>query len=119
MASYVEIERLAALVRARRGKKGLRQVAAEIEGVSPSTLSRVENGKTPDIDTFLKLCDWLEISPNELIKSTQETEPPPELSELSMIEMQLRASKELDPTMAKALADMVKAAAESAPDRND
>ena len=119
MASYVEIERLAALVRTKRGKKGLRQVAAEIEGVSPSTLSRVENGKTPDMDTFLKLCDWLEIAPNVLIKSTQEAESPPKLSELGMIEMQLRASKELDPTMAKALADMVKAAAESATDRND
>ncbi|NEP84828.1 MAG: helix-turn-helix transcriptional regulator [Okeania sp. SIO3B3] len=108
------MDRLAALIRSKRGNKGLRQIAAEIDGVSSSTLSRVENGKTPDMDTFLKLCDWLEISPNSLIISTLDTESPPEISELDTIVMQLRANKELDPTMAKALADMVRAAAENA-----
>lgn len=113
MASYVEIERLAALLKAKRGKRGLREIAVEMGEVSPSTLSRVENGKMPDMDTFLRVCDWLEIAPSELIKSPK-VSAPPEVSSLDMIEVQLRASKELEPTMAKALADMVKAAAQNA-----
>lgn len=28
-------------------------------GVSPATLSRVENGKVPDLETFSKVCRWL------------------------------------------------------------
>ena len=33
--------------------------AAENIGVSRATLSRVENGKTPDIFTLAKLCRWM------------------------------------------------------------
>ena len=36
----------------------MREAAKEI-GVSPATLSRVENGKVPDLDTFGKVCAWL------------------------------------------------------------
>lgn len=61
MVSYLDIERLASLVRSKRGSRGLRETAKEIGNVSPSTLSRVENGKTPDMDTFLAICDWLEV----------------------------------------------------------
>ena len=28
-------------------------------GISHSTICRVENGSTPDIDTYCKLCKWL------------------------------------------------------------
>ena len=28
-------------------------------GVSPSTLSRIENGHEPDINTFATVCEWL------------------------------------------------------------
>src|SRR5262245_22351598 len=100
MASYVEIERLAVLLKAKRGKRGLREIADEMGEVSPSTLSRIENGKMPDMDTFLRVCDWLEIAPSELIKS-QKVSTLPEVSSLDMIEVQLRASKELEPAMAK------------------
>jgi len=35
-----------------------RQAAMQI-GISASTLSRIEKGKLPDADTFLKICDWI------------------------------------------------------------
>jgi len=38
---------------------GVRAVSKEI-GVSPATLSRIENGKTPDIETLAMVCQWLE-----------------------------------------------------------
>ncbi|WP_366146292.1 helix-turn-helix domain-containing protein, partial [Crocosphaera sp.] len=44
MGNYLDIERLTNLVRSKRGSRGLRETAAEIGNVSPSTISRVENG---------------------------------------------------------------------------
>jgi transcriptional regulator with XRE-family HTH domain len=43
---------------------GLREFAKQI-GISTSTLSRVENGKQPDIETFFKICYWMKKSSNE------------------------------------------------------
>lgn len=54
----VRIERLAKRIQERRAGKGIRAVAQEV-GVSPATLSRVENGKVPDLETFSKICIWL------------------------------------------------------------
>lgn len=107
MKNHLNAERLANLVRSKRGNRGLRDTAKEIGNVSPSTISRVENGKTPDMDTFLALCDWLEVPPAELINSTEEKKnsDTPEA-----IEIQLRADKNLDPAIADALASLVKAA---------
>lgn len=38
------------------------EVACAEIGISKATLSRIENGKTPEIDTFLKICDWLGVN---------------------------------------------------------
>lgn len=107
MRNYLDIERLANLVRSKRSSRGLRETAKEIGNVSPSTISRVENGKTPDMDTFLALCDWLEVPPAELIKNTEDEEA---LNTPEAITIQLRADKNLDPAIANALASLVKAA---------
>ncbi len=42
----------------------LRQAAADA-GVSFMTLSRVESGSQPDLATFMKLCGWLRVPPEE------------------------------------------------------
>lgn len=60
------IEQLGPMLKERRGSRGIRAVAAEI-GVSIATLSRVETGKQPDLDTFSKLCRWLNIDPGEVL----------------------------------------------------
>lgn len=54
----IRIDQLAQRISERRAGKGVREAAAEV-GVSPATLSRVENGKVPDLETFSKICSWL------------------------------------------------------------
>ncbi|MEL6438529.1 MAG: helix-turn-helix domain-containing protein [Cyanobacteria bacterium J06621_8] len=105
--NHFNIEKLANLVRSKRGNRGLRETAKEIGNVSPSTISRVENGKTPDMDTFLALCNWLEVPAAELMGNTEEKE---DVNTPEAIEIQLRADKNLDPAIADALASLVKAA---------
>jgi len=107
MGSYLDTKRLANLVRSKRGSRGLRETALIIGNVSPSTISRVENGKIPDMDTFLALCDWLGVPPAQLIKNTEGEEA---LDTPEVISIQLRADKNLDPAIANALASLVKAA---------
>ncbi|KYC41368.1 transcriptional regulator [Scytonema hofmannii PCC 7110] len=104
------MNQLATIVRTKRGTRGLRETAKEIGNISPSTLSRVENGKMPDMETFLLLCDWLEVPPAELIKNTEEAGNPSVLETPDAIAIQLRADKNLDPAIANALASLVKAA---------
>ena len=116
MKSNLDAERLANLVRSKRGSRGLRETAKEIGNVSPSTISRVENGKTPDMDTFFTLCDWLEIPPAELMKNTAGKD---KVDTPEAIEIQLRADKNLDPAIADALASLVKAAYKDLSQKND
>jgi DNA-binding Xre family transcriptional regulator len=57
---------LGKLVRDRRGAHRLRDTAKAI-GISAPTLMRIENGRLPDIETFGKVCHWLEIQPGDLL----------------------------------------------------
>jgi transcriptional regulator with XRE-family HTH domain len=107
MANYLDMDKLANLVRNKRLTRGLRETAKEIGNVSPSTISRVENGKTPDMETFLALCDWLEVPAAELIKNTEDEKAP---NTPEAITIQLRADRNLDPAIANALASLVTAA---------
>ncbi|MEH1802141.1 MAG: helix-turn-helix transcriptional regulator [Nostoc sp.] len=109
MTIYLDLETLASLVRKKRGSKGLREAAteiAELGSASPSTLSRVENGKMPDMETFLALCNWLQVPPAEFFKNTEEVQ----LSTPDAIAIQLQADNNLDPAIANALASLIKAA---------
>jgi len=54
MAGDINVRELAALVRSKRGLRGLRATAQEI-GISAATLSRVEQAKTPDLETLTAL----------------------------------------------------------------
>ncbi|MDJ1175360.1 helix-turn-helix domain-containing protein [Roseofilum capinflatum] len=110
MGSSLNMSRLATLVRTKRGNKGLRETARQIGKVSPSTLSRVENGKMPDMETFLLLCDWLQVPPAELIENSEEPQVSTDMDASEAIAIQLRADKNLDPATANALAALVKAA---------
>lgn len=58
----IKIQQLAQHIQAHRAGKGIRAAAAEV-GVSPATLSRVENGNIPDLETFGKICSWLNEDP--------------------------------------------------------
>ncbi len=56
----VRLDKLPAMLKARRKLKrvSVRDAAFEAN-TSPSTLSRVENGTTPDAEAFLKLSAWV------------------------------------------------------------
>lgn len=55
-------------IKRKRGDRSLRAVKKEIPGVSFPTLSRLERGKMPDVNTFLRVCDWLDYLPSYFVK---------------------------------------------------
>jgi transcriptional regulator with XRE-family HTH domain len=115
MAADINVRELAALVRTKRGLRGLRTTAQEI-GVSAATLSRVEQGKAPDLDTLTALCRWLETSPNSFLvgeRSDEATDSsamphPPGMSTPEVIAAHLRADKDLPAEAAETLAAMIR-----------
>ena len=46
--------------------------AAKIANVSASTISRIENRKSFDMETFVKLCFWLKAEPSKYFQITKE-----------------------------------------------
>jgi len=57
----INLDRLAGAIRSRRGSKPLTEVETE-SGVPASTLNRIEKAQsTPDLSTFSRLCDWLDM----------------------------------------------------------
>ena len=66
------LKSLGRLVARKRGKVGIRATAREI-GLSPATLSRVENGHMPDLANFTKICRWLEVDPARVLGFEPET----------------------------------------------
>lgn len=111
MENSIDFARLAKLMKAKRGDRGLREIAVEIGDISPSTLSRIEGERVTDmaLSTFLLICNWLKIAPWELTEQTHDN-PPPDLDVADSLELQLRAAPDLDPQTARLLAEMFKAA---------
>lgn len=64
----ITLETMGQRLAAKRGSHGIRETAKEI-GISPATLSRVERGNMPDLQTFKRICDWLEIDPGTVLGS--------------------------------------------------
>lgn len=99
----VTLENLGTIVRDKRGSRGLRVVASEI-GTSAPTLSRIESGKMPDLQTFSKLCRWLEIDPASLLGVTPRTLTN---QQPDMVVAHLRADREIAQETAAALANAI------------
>ena len=82
-----------------------KQVAGE-SGVSASTLTRMAQGKRPDVDGMAALVSWSGLKTDDFIRSeTKQAEPEP----LAMISTYLRADKNLSPASAAALDEVVRA----------
>lgn len=101
MSYSLDTQKLSEMIKSKRGSKGLRLLASEI-GVSASTLSRVEQGNLPDIDTYLRLCEWLEVSTDFFTNSNSNLENVQE-----GVIAHLRADKTLPPATAEALIQMI------------
>lgn len=93
------------LVREKRGVRGIREVAAEI-GISYATLSRVENGKVPDLETFSKICQWLELDPSEIL-GCGKNKPDKTKEGGATVLAHFRADKDLNPDTLQALTEIV------------
>ena len=107
----VDVEALYDALDAKRKAQGQswREVAEAI-GVSASTLTRMGQGASPDIEGFAKMVGWLSVSADEFIDGpkTKASKKPEDL--LVVVSRHLRASKELDPRSAKALENIIQAA---------
>lgn len=100
----VTLQTLGRILADRRGERGIRAVAKEI-GISHATLSRVERGYMPDLETFSKICKWLEVDPGEMLgcKTSQKPAVP-------NVSVHFRKDQALAPKTAQALANMILAA---------
>lgn len=103
------LQTLGRKLRERRGGRGIRLVAAEL-GVSAATLSRVERGYLPDLDTFGKICRWLEIDPGEVLRVRAREAPTGNPSAA----VHFRKDHAISATTAAALANLILAAQRAA-----
>lgn len=116
--TLLNIVELAEYVKKRREDEDLsiRQVS-EITQISPSTLSRIENGVcTPDSDTLAKLTNWLGIPVDRLMKGellpqiSNKSNLSPYTSTMEAVEAHLRADPKLNVETAKALTELFRVA---------
>lgn len=93
---------------AQRVSKGLnwKDVATQ-SGVSASTLTRMAQGKRPDVDSLAALIAWSGLDVDDYIRFE---EPKPESETLAKITTYLRTDRNLSPESATALEEMIKAA---------
>lgn len=87
----------------KRGDRGVRETAVEV-GISPATLSRVERGYLPDLETFGKVCRWLDVDPGEVLGVK------PAGERMRKVAVHFRKDRELAPKTARALAELILAA---------
>jgi transcriptional regulator with XRE-family HTH domain len=73
-------------------------------------LSRIESGRLPDLDTFLRLCRWLDASAEEFTGVVPFEPPAAEAPRVEVIAAHLRADRTLDRRTARALEQMVRLA---------
>jgi transcriptional regulator with XRE-family HTH domain len=98
---------LGAMVRTRRGDGKLRATASAI-GISAPTLLRVEAGHIPDLETFGKICAWLDVDPKKLLGMQPESQLPTSehLSPVT-ISAHFKADRTAKPATIQALATML------------
>lgn len=99
----LDLARLGAMLRDRRGSLSLRQAAAEAN-VSFSTFSRVEGGSQPDLTSFMLLCAWLGVPPSEFFAPIA----PREQSSVDAAISHLSSDPRLAPEAAGKIADMLR-----------
>ncbi|MFT3885497.1 MAG: helix-turn-helix transcriptional regulator [Flavobacteriales bacterium] len=112
MSKELNTELLATMIRKKRGDKGLRAVAEEIGDISAPTLSRIEAGNVPDVDTFLKLCRWLGLDPSTFAADpgARSHAAAAKVSNRDIVITNLRADKTLDKKVVSALVEMIEVA---------
>ncbi len=98
------MDELSLKIKQKRGGQGIRKVAEDI-GISPATLSRVENGKQPDLDTFRAICRWLNVDPSTLLGINTPSGVLPDMA--APVHAHFRAHKAMSPDTANHLAKLI------------
>jgi transcriptional regulator with XRE-family HTH domain len=106
----IHIDALIAALDSERKTRQLswRQLAKDA-GVSPSTLTRMQQGKSPDVNTFSALTTWLDI-PAERFYADQPHQPASHEDPMAVISSLLRGKKKMNPKAMTALQELVNAA---------
>jgi len=112
----IDVEAFYAALDAKREGEELswRELARNLE-ISPSTLTRMAQGRRPDVDTFATLLRWLGMTADAFMRPVPKGRK--EVDTVAMISSYLRADKEIDPKDAEALEDIIKAAYRRLSDR--
>ncbi|BAJ83266.1 Xre family transcriptional regulator (plasmid) [Acidiphilium multivorum AIU301] len=105
------IKELGRLIAVKRGGRGVRATAADV-GISAATLSRVENGHMPDLETFAKICRWLDRDAREFLGLGDQAEQSPQAV------VHFRKQKTVAPETAVALGELILAAQRAIQARN-
>lgn len=104
----VDVEALyAALDQKRREEDLTWRGVAKATGISPSTFTRMAQGRRPDVDTFVTLCSWLSVSAEKFTR--KDAADGNGQNTLGEITATLRASRELSPESAKAMEEIIEA----------
>jgi transcriptional regulator with XRE-family HTH domain len=113
-SASVDYQKFSAMLKTKRRGRGLRLVADEIGGVSASTLSRIEQGNVPDLETFMRICKWLGVSADEFRPADGAGKSLESPAASEVIEAHLRADRTLPPDAVDALSQMIRFAYKAA-----
>ncbi|CVI59235.1 Xre family transcriptional regulator [Agrobacterium salinitolerans str. Hayward 0363] len=108
----LSIEKLGEMITHRRGSLGVRAAAKEI-GVSPATLSRIENGHIPDLVTFAAICQWLGEDPSKFLGM----QPAHQLESAASVHLRKKRTTSIDTAIA--LGGMIVAVQQALRDREN
>ena len=105
MKSGFDIAGFHAALDAQRTAKGLNwKEVSEQSGVSASTLTRMSQGRRPDVNGLALLLAWSGLDASNFLPEANSPEP------LAQISANLRADRNLKPESAKALEEIIKIA---------
>lgn len=96
----LNIGALAERLKQHRTGMGVREAAKEI-GISPATLSRIENAKIPDLETFGRICNWLGDDPAVYLGLAQAGIP------VNMAQVHFKKDHAIEQDTAEALGRMI------------
>ena len=106
----MSILKLGKLLMERRGDEGIREFARKL-GISPATLSRIENGKLPDLETFSKICDRLDLDPSDILQVGKKASARPAAAAVTLAaHVHFKADPHQTPSAAQDLAKLILAA---------
>jgi len=107
----VDVEALYAALDGKRKAQetSWRDVARQLE-ISPSTFSRMAQGRRPDVDTFATLLRWLGMPAESFMRSTRKGSGAAEQEPVAMVSSYLRSARNIEPEDAEALEEIFRAA---------